>query len=97
MITHVWSMTFNDQATAEQRAEFGTAMAKLPSQIDGVASFKSGVDLGLNPGNSEVVIIAEFTDEQAWRSYIEAPAHVAFVEQHVSPLCATWNAIQIGA
>lgn len=97
MITHVWSMTFNEQATAEQRAEFGTAMAKLPGQIDGVASFTSGGDLGLNPGNSEVVIIAEFADEQSWRSYIEAPAHVAFVEQHVAPLCATWNAIQIRA
>lgn len=97
MITHVWSMTFNDQATAEQRAEFGTAMAKLPTQIEGVASFKSGVDLNLNPGNSDVVIIAEFADEQAWRAYIEAPANVAFVEEHVSPLCASWNAIQFRA
>ncbi len=97
MITHVWSMTFTEQTTAEQRASFGTAMAALPSQIEGVASFKSGSDLGLNPGNSDVAIIAEFADEQSWRAYIEDPAHVAFVNDHVSPLCASWNAIQIAS
>lgn len=94
MITHVWSMIFTEQTTAEQRAAFGTAMAALPTQIEGVASFTSGSDLGLNPENSDVAIIAEFADEQSWRAYIEAPAHVAFVNDHVSPLCASWNAIQ---
>lgn len=94
MITHVWSMTFNEQATPELRADFVTAMAQLPTKIDGVASFKSGVDLGLNAGNSDVVIVAEFATEEAWRAYIEAPDHVAFVNDHVSPLCASWNAIQ---
>ena len=93
MITHIWSMTFTEQATAEQRTAFVEAMAALPSQIEGVASFRSGVDLGLNPGNYDVSIVAEFTDEQAWRSYIEAPAHVDFVENHVTPLCASWGAI----
>ena len=95
MITHVWSMSFTEQATTEQRAAFVAAMSALPSQIHGVASFRSGVDLGLNPGNYDVSIVAEFADEQAWRAYIDAPAHVAFVENHVTPLCASWGAIQM--
>ncbi len=94
MLTHVWSMSFTDQATPEQREAFVAAMAELPTKIDGVASFRSGTDLGLNPGNSDVVIVAEFADDNAWRSYIEAPAHVAFVNDHVTPLCASWGAIQ---
>jgi hypothetical protein len=94
MITHVWSMSFTEDTTDEQRTAFVTAMTALPSQIDGVESFRSGVDLGLNPGNSEVVIVAEFADTDAWRAYLEAPAHVAFVEDHVNPLCASWGAIQ---
>lgn len=60
----------------------------------GVESFRSGVDLGLNPGNSDVAIVAEFADETAWRAYLEAPAHVAFIAEHVTPLCATWSAIR---
>lgn len=95
MITHLWSMTFTEQATTAQRAAFVEAMAALPSQIDGVASFRSGVDLGLNPGNDDVSIVAEFTDEDAWRAYIGAPAHVAFVQDHVTPLCKAWGAIQM--
>ena len=94
MLTHVWSMTFTEDATPEQRTAFIVAMEKLPSQIAGVESFRSGVDLGLNPGNSDVVIVADFADEAAWRAYLEAPAHSAFIESHVTPLCASWGAIQ---
>lgn len=95
MITHIWTMTFTPDATTEQRDALVTAMATLPTQIEGVASFRSGVDLGLNPGNAEVAIVAEFADVDAWRAYLEAPAHVAFVEDHVTPLCASWGAIQL--
>jgi len=94
VFTHIWSMTFTNEATPEQRASFVSTMAELPSQIEGVESFRSGVDLGLNPGNSDVVIVAEFADTTAWLAYLEAPAHVAFVEDQVTPLCASWGAIQ---
>lgn len=97
MITHIWSMTFTPETTDEQRAAFLAAMAALPHQIDGVTSFRSGTDLGLNPGNSEVAIVAEFADADAWSAYINAPAHSTFVADHVTPLCASWNAIQFDA
>ncbi|MBB1511742.1 Dabb family protein [Tessaracoccus sp. MC1627] len=95
MITHVWNMQFTTEATTEQREALVDAMTELPAKIEGVASFRSGADLGLNPGNAEVGIIAEFADEQAWRNYFAAPAHVAFVDDHVTALCATWSAFQL--
>jgi hypothetical protein len=94
MLTHIWSMSFTDDTTPTQRDAFITAMTALPTQIDGVTSFRSGTDLGLNPGNYDVSIVAEFADADAWKNYIEAPAHVAFVTDHVTPLCASWGAIQ---
>lgn len=94
MITHLWAMTFTDEATPAQRAAFVEAMAALPTQIDDVASFRSGTDLGLNPGNHDVAIVAEFADAASWRAYIDDPTHVAFVEAHVTPVCASWGAIQ---
>jgi hypothetical protein len=94
VFTHMWSMTFNDAATPEKRDAFVAAMRALPEQVSGIESFRSGTDLGLNPGNADVVIVAEFADESAWRSYLEAPAHVAFIEEHVTPLSAAWTAIQ---
>ncbi|MGJ9413518.1 Dabb family protein [Aeromicrobium sp. CF4.19] len=97
MITHVWSMSFTKDTTSEQRSAFVEAMEALPTKIDGVESFRSGTDLGLNPGNADVGIVADFADADAWRTYIEAPAHVAFVEDHVTPLSASWNAFQIDA
>jgi len=94
MLTHIWSMSFTDATTPAQRAAFVTAMAQLPTKIEGVESFRSGTDLSLNPGNYDVAIVAEFATADAWKAYIEAPAHVAFVEDHVTPLCASWGAIQ---
>jgi len=95
MITHVWNMQFTPDAMPEQRGALIAAMAELPEKIEGVESFRSGADLGLNPGNAEVGIVAEFADEQAWRNYLAAPAHVAFVDDHVTSLCATWSAFQL--
>jgi heme-degrading monooxygenase HmoA len=97
MLTHIWSMSFTTETTPEQRTAFITAMAELPTKIDGVESFRSGTDLGLNPGNYDVAIVAEFADEDAWKAYIEAPAHVAFVNDHVTPLCDSWGAIQLAS
>ena len=97
MLTHIWSMSFTDTTTPDQREAFTAAMNALPTQIDGVQTFRAGTDLGLNSGNYDVAIVAEFTDADAWKNYIEAPAHVAFVNDHVTPLCASWGAIQFTA
>ena len=94
MLTHIWSMNFTDATTPAQRDAFIIAMSELPDRISGVASFRSGTDLGLNPGNYDVAIVATFADADAWKTYIEAPAHVSFVDDHVTPLCASWGAIQ---
>lgn len=67
MLTHIWSMSFTDTATAEQRSAFNAAMAEWPTKIDGVESLRSGTDLRLNPGNSDVAIVAQFADASAWR------------------------------
>jgi len=97
MLTHIWSMSFADDTTPEQRDAFSAAMTELPTKIECVESFRSGTDLGLNPGNYDVAIVAEFPDADALKAYIEAPAHVAFVTDHVTPLCASWGAIQFNA
>lgn len=90
-------MSFIEDTTPEQREAFVAVMAALPTAISGVESFRSGTDLGLNPGNSDVAIVAEFADADAWRAHLEALAHVAFVTDHVTPHCASWNAIQLGS
>ena len=95
MLTHDWSMSFTEGATPKQRRALVAAMAELPTTISGVESFRCGTDLGLNPGDSDVAIVAEFADADAWRAHLGAPAHVTFVTDHVTPLCASWNAIQL--
>lgn len=97
MICHVWSMTIKPEATLEQRRALLDGMAKLPSEIPGILSFRSGADLGLNPGNADIVLVAEFEDELSWRTYLDAPAHQQFATELVDPVYESGIAIQIGA
>jgi hypothetical protein len=95
MICHVWMMSMKPDVTQEQREALMDRMAQLPGEIDGIKSFKAGADLGLNPGNSDIVIVAEFETEKIWRSYLDAPAHQRFANDLVDPVYGSGSAIQI--
>lgn len=95
MIYHVWVMSMKPGTTAEQRQALLDGIAKLPAEIDGIVSFNFGADLGLRPGNADIVLIATFEDEQSWRSYLDAPAHRRLASELVAPVQGTGSAIQI--
>jgi hypothetical protein len=95
MICHVFMMSMKPGVTAEQRQALIEGIAKLPTEIDGIVSFKSGADLGLTSGNTDVVLIAEFEDEQSFRSYLDAPAHRRLAADLVGPVYENGSAIQI--
>jgi Stress responsive A/B Barrel Domain len=95
MICHVWMMSMKSGVTAVQRKALLEGMAKLPAEIDGIVSFKSGEDLGLSSENADIVIIAEFENEQSWRTYLEAPAHQRLAVRLVDPVYGNGSAIQI--
>lgn len=94
MLCHVWAMTLKPGVSDDAQKALVEAMAALVERIDGIRSFRSGADLGLVPRNADVALVAEFDDEQAWRCYLEAPAHAAFVTDHVNAVAESWTAIQ---
>jgi hypothetical protein len=95
MIAHVFLMSLKPDASAKQRQALLDGIARLPAEIDGIVSFGSGVDLGLSSGNAEMALLALFEDEQAWKSYLAAPAHRRLASELVSPVLESGMAIQI--
>ena len=78
MIRHVvsWKLAAEDTATkAEQSAQIASALQTLPPIIPEIQSLtvaSNSVDV---EGNWDVVLIADYADEAALRTYIEHPEH----------------------
>ncbi|MBK4349004.1 Dabb family protein [Lacisediminihabitans changchengi] len=78
MIRHVvsWKLAAEDTATkAEQSAQIAAALQTLPPVIPEIQSLtvaSNSVDV---EGNWDVVLIADYADEAALRTYIDHPEH----------------------
>ncbi|TAM68181.1 MAG: Dabb family protein [Microbacteriaceae bacterium] len=78
-IRHIvaWKLAAQDDATrAEQAAEISRLLHTLPSQISDLRSLEVGVNV-LKPGdNADVVLTADFDDEDALGRYATHPEHL---------------------
>jgi hypothetical protein len=53
-----------------------------------------GADLGLRDTNADLAVVADFADEDAFRTYSGHPAHLEVIRTHVEPLVAERHAVQ---
>ena len=85
---HVVLFRWKPGTTAAQLETLERALAALPQQIPEIASYRFGRDAAQVNGNFDFAIVADFADVQAWRRYVDHPAHVALVTERVRPLVA---------
>jgi hypothetical protein len=71
------------------------ALAELASAIPEILVYQFGPDLGLNQGNSNYAVTAEFADEAGYLVYRDHPEHRRFIETHLSGNIASRAAVQI--
>ncbi|HEY2306946.1 MAG TPA: Dabb family protein [Streptosporangiaceae bacterium] len=94
MIRHVVLFTWTPEATQEQQQALDAELAKMPPAIGVIRAYKYGPDAGINPANSDYVVVADFDDAAGYVAYRDHPAHRAMVERYVSPIVASRAAIQ---
>ncbi|HUJ06337.1 MAG TPA: Dabb family protein [Streptosporangiaceae bacterium] len=94
MIRHVVVITWRDDATAEQRQQARDELATLPPLMRGLVSYTLGPDIGVNQGNADLAIVADFDDVQAYQAYRDHPAHVEVVSRSIAPIAAQRRAVQ---
>jgi hypothetical protein len=56
----------------------------LPSQISQIRSLLHGSDVGVSEGNYDYALVADFDNVGDWRAYRDHPAHLLFVEEHIT-------------
>jgi hypothetical protein len=79
MIRHVvlftWNTTVRERALADVRA----ALAELPLLIPEIAEYRYGPDIGVNEGNADYALVADFASQDDYLVYRDHPDHKAFI------------------
>jgi len=94
MIRHTVVFQWNADATEEQKQQIATEVAKLPSMVASIRAFASGQDAGLNQGNFDFAVSADFDDEAGYLAYRDDPGHRDIVRRYILPLAAQRAAVQ---
>jgi hypothetical protein len=95
VIRHVAVFRWNEGVTGEHVAEVSAALDGLPSQIPAIRSYTHGPNVQPADFRWDYAVVADFDDLDGWRSYDEAPAHVAVRDDLIVPLAAERTNLQL--
>lgn len=80
MIRHTVMFKWNEDIDAAHIAVVAEALDGLPTAVPEVRAYHHGADIGVNEGNYDYVVVADFDDTEGYLAYRDAPAHVDFVQ-----------------
>lgn len=73
LLRHVAMFRWRDGVTDEQRVAARDALAALKQQVPSVVEYTVGFDIGRNPNNWDMVLVADFEDVGGLESYFAHP------------------------
>ncbi len=94
MFRHVVLITWTPDATETQKGAVASELGKLPGVIDVIRGYQFGPDAGINPGNCDFALVAEFDDVNSYLVYRDHPVHRKVIDDTISPIVASRSAIQ---
>jgi Stress responsive A/B Barrel Domain len=95
MIRHTALFKWAADATGEQKQAAATEVARLPSIVPSIRAFVSGPDAGVNQGNFDFAVTADFDDAAGYIAYRDDPGHREVVQRYVTPIAAQRAAVQL--
>jgi hypothetical protein len=94
MIRHTALFTWKLEATEDEKQRVTKEVAKLPSMVPSVRAFASGPDAGLNQGNFDFAVTADFDDQAGYLAYRDDPGHREIVQRYLMPILDKRAAVQ---
>jgi hypothetical protein len=91
---HVVMVRFTDDMTDDDRAALRAGLARLPDLIPDIRAYRYGPDAGINEGNFDFVVTADFDDAQGYVTYRDHPEHQQLVKERLAPFVASRAAVQ---
>jgi len=94
MYRHIVLLNLKPDTTDAQRDAIFDRLRALPAQIDALAEYLVGPDLGWADDNAEIGIVARFASRDDFETYRDHPAHLAVITDVILPVIESRRAIQ---
>lgn len=94
MLRHVVVFRFHEGTPAEAVSAISDALGGLPAAIPEIRRYRFGVDAGINEGNYEFAVTADFADEADYLVYRDHPQHLQVIKDLIAPHIAGRAAVQ---
>ena len=94
MIRHTVLFTWTDDATDAQRKRVADELSRLPGIIPALRAYAMGTDVGVNEGNWDFAVTADFDDLDGYLAYRDDPTHRAIIAEHIAPIIGRRAAVQ---
>lgn len=94
MLRHVVVFRFNEGTPPETVTALNEALGGLPAAIPEIRAYRFGSDAGINEGNFEFAVTADFADEADYVVYRDHPQHQQVIKDLVAPHIAARAAVQ---
>ena len=91
---HVMMMRFKEGTTPEQERSALAGLGTMPDLVPGILRYEFGLDLGINPENPDLILVADFASEEDWRAYLTHPEHTAMAESVIAPVKGEMTRVQ---
>jgi len=91
---HVVLFTWNDTVDDEHLAAIKAGLATLPGLIPEIAAYGFGADAGVNEGNFDFAVVADFASVDDYLVYRDHPDHKRVVAELIVPNIAERSAVQ---
>ncbi len=94
MLRHVALFRWKPETTPADVSKVEAALHQLPSKIPCILAYRFGRDVGVQGGNANFALVADFTDEEGLATYANHPDHQAVLQNLIRPILAQREAIQ---
>lgn len=94
MVRHVALFRWKPETAEADVSKLEQDLRALPTKIACIQSYRFGRDLGLQEGNADFAIVADFTDDAGLEQYASHPDHQAVLNGRIRPMLAHREAIQ---
>ena len=94
MFRHVVVFRFTPQTSEEQQEELARQLRTLPGAIEQIKAYHVGPDAGMNPGNYQFAVVADFGSVEDYLVYRDHPVHRDIIGKYVQPIVADRAAVQ---
>jgi hypothetical protein len=93
-LRHVVMFRWNDDVGESHRAAVRAALSTLPGRIPEIADYRHGPDAGINDGNFDYVVVADFASRDHYLVYRDHPDHQAVIAELITGHVAARAAVQ---